>query len=1220
MFSQSPQESQHYTRLYSCKHFRNRVIRLQTLCMDTFHDEEMKKLQNWLLYGMSSSDINGSTLSDSFADSFFVISKDSFQAFTNSQGFKEISNLVTLLTNCNVYTITKSDENDSERQEVIKVSKFYEMVYDKKAIGMPVRKLTINDYVASEQQLIEKWPLIQAYALDIVGEGFFTMKHHFVNLRDELQTMYAEYDSFAIFRIVYDEIDRFNKHYYDNFFAFNKDTPLKRLERTEQDLIEAFYLRSEFSLLTRKASHCSQLADDGLPLTRALIGINTNKDYKELANKDERLYKYNLVDQKDSALHFTFEFTEKNTNIRFARTSFLSNLSQHYMEGIYFTDDEEERKCNPNGKINELNTKILFNAYMTLILTFKNVTDQFMRHQLSVEEAHHTSVAQFSKLFLQRCNEGDIHKLLKNGKNDFELVIKAFNTFGEEVPHTSTERKLINIRIQVKNIMSNADGSNLGSVIYADTFFTIDKDTYINISKHTPNLEFWYTTNKHYENLPQEIKTEKNLQCEKLGSRLNYFQDLHGFIEVKEPFNEFIQDVNLFGKLVFYEQGFIFVDQKLNCFVVTYPEVETVNFYVQDGFWVEFKTRSQVGLPANMICQDKLYLKINKAIFDEKHKYFITLAEQTYPETMKVEKIYAEPEFIKNSQSFKNFELNKKYNKFYSSNFQNFQFMEPIYRELLEFQTIEEFNVIRGKDFINFSSFRKVFKEGQSQIPYGNYGQMLIDKMKQQVTNSQGQPKTNVIIISGIPGSGKGKLAEYLAKQFSNEGLGAVTFKMPTVQESIKFVTPKYIQSMINFKTTIPSSKIILSVLPSYNHLKKIIFELKKSQEYSELFEIKYIITKVHARNFYMSKNRNTFQYLIENCMKGVTQAVIFERSNVNPNELQIMQRSLENANFETNVLPTQGRSFKLDDLGKILLNNHDKLNILYNKYFYGFEKEGKSAYFQEKNVVGGYFQYRYPFKEDLLSKTIMMALNIPINNPNQILQLLPQNEEERQKETENKENILKKQMESMSREEKRKVEREIKKQKKIEADLEPERLLKEEMDLTKRRVNSTDLYIERIRGYVLVEGKEDEQDYELICNFNELSLKPLKNQSNRLKPEELGLLIYGRNLNEGMIKEVMKTCRVQFHKKKNLKTRETITEEEIEKLKDEFVSQMLPDGWFYNGYFYLHYDGRQSFTHPNLEAIIKQYLDEQNGEIGDYNRDLQKQQRNDLKKYENQA
>jgi hypothetical protein len=58
------------------------------------------------------------------------------------------------------------------------------------------------------------------------------------------------------------------------------------------------------------------------------------------------------------------------------------------------------------------------------------------------------------------------------------------------------------------------------------------------------------------------------------------------------------------------------------------------------------------------------------------------------------------------------------------------------------------------------------------------------------------------------------------------------------------------------------------------------------------------------------------------------------------------MQRCLENANFESNILPTQGRTFKLEDLAVILVRNHDKLNILYNKYFYGFEKEGKSQYF----------------------------------------------------------------------------------------------------------------------------------------------------------------------------------------------------------------------------------------------------------------------------------
>ena len=66
--------------------------------------------------------------------------------------------------------------------------------------------------------------------------------------------IYAEYDAFAIFRIVYDEIDRFNTHFYDNFFSFNKDTHQKRLERTEQDLIDSFRLRYEFSLLSKKLS------------------------------------------------------------------------------------------------------------------------------------------------------------------------------------------------------------------------------------------------------------------------------------------------------------------------------------------------------------------------------------------------------------------------------------------------------------------------------------------------------------------------------------------------------------------------------------------------------------------------------------------------------------------------------------------------------------------------------------------------------------------------------------------------------------------------------------------------------------------------------------------------------------------------------------------------------------------------------------------------------
>lgn len=125
-----------------------------------------------------------------------------------------------------MFVLTQEEEEDQERQEVLKVAKFYEMVHDKKFVGLPARKHhNLKDWeTANEKQLVEKWPLIQAYGLDIVGQGFFTMKHNFKNLRDELNQIYLEYDAFSKYRIVNEEIERLNAHYFDNWFVFNKDT------------------------------------------------------------------------------------------------------------------------------------------------------------------------------------------------------------------------------------------------------------------------------------------------------------------------------------------------------------------------------------------------------------------------------------------------------------------------------------------------------------------------------------------------------------------------------------------------------------------------------------------------------------------------------------------------------------------------------------------------------------------------------------------------------------------------------------------------------------------------------------------------------------------------------------------------------------------------------------------------------------------------------------
>lgn len=92
---------------------------------------------------------------------------------------------------------------------------------------------------------------------------------------------------------------------------------------------------------------------------------------------------------------------------------------------------------------------------------------------------------------------------------------------------------------------------------------------------------------------------------------------------------------------------------------------------------------------------------------------------------------------------------------------------------------------------------------------------------------------------------------------------------MPTVQSSLKYNTEAFIKAMIQ---NVPQNiDLVVAVLPSYHHLKKVIFELRKSEEFGQAFEIKFVVTKVNSKNFYQTRNRNLYSFLIENCMKGVS-------------------------------------------------------------------------------------------------------------------------------------------------------------------------------------------------------------------------------------------------------------------------------------------------------------------------------------------------------------
>ena len=73
-------------------------------------------------------------------------------------------------------------------------------------------------------------------------------------------------------------------------------------------------------------------------------------------------------------------------------------------------------------------------------------------------------------------------------------------------------------------------------------------------------------------------------------------------------------------------------------------------------------------------------------------------------------KIYEECPYVHDSLAMKNFFVNQKYNKQYSTEFFNLSFNIDLYKEYMEYTALYEFAKVRGKEFIPFQAFSQVYR------------------------------------------------------------------------------------------------------------------------------------------------------------------------------------------------------------------------------------------------------------------------------------------------------------------------------------------------------------------------------------------------------------------------------------------------------------------------------------------------------------------------------
>ena len=107
---------------------------------------------------------------------------------------------------------------------------------------------------------------------------------------------------------------------------------------------------------------------------------------------------------------------------------------------------------------------------------------------------------------------------------------------------------------------------------------------------------------------------------------------------------------------------------------------------------------------------------------------------------------------------------------------------------------IHEYNQLKGKPFVPFKNFIEAYRDVQSK-PDSAQLQSTREQLSSKLRRRKNGP-ISLILVSGIPGSGKGRLASNISKLLLADQLKTAFFKMPTVQESARYNTQEFIRAL----------------------------------------------------------------------------------------------------------------------------------------------------------------------------------------------------------------------------------------------------------------------------------------------------------------------------------------------------------------------------------------------------------------------------------------
>ncbi|XP_021374940.1 uncharacterized protein C20orf194-like [Mizuhopecten yessoensis] len=488
--------------------------------IDSRYNAGSIELFNYLLFGFfetRKAELEKSGFEEEVIDDVvFVIRQYEVDIYCNPINYHYLLPYVSHWRNVRFHCVTEKQYEDEEESGNFKIQSFIEMVADSKIVGIPFS--IAGQPQRFDKMLVEKWPIVQAYALeDFGGKGFFTLSHEVVDVSEDLQSLYAQIDPVSLENTITEQLPLLERQWTNMINTVNVDLSKDPKAITEEKICEplkSYFLHGLVGAGSIDRSHKE------VPFV--LFGKNTKKsilDSLESGGKTEKNHIHTTGTGKDPAKFMICRGISPHSTLSCTRTYFFTQLSDPFQGSYddYVAEDEE--------------TRVLVQLYSAMV---DSVMEGIQVYTKTLSE--HKARAMAIDRLLDQCKmitNPSIQKYLQRRSN-IVFKLEAANNGGCSCPVVDGQRslKIKTVSLLLSDIPSvTHPGKVTGSLAFSEVFLDsvvkvqredgtqyLDSEILI-LTANFPRFQAWHLSGGKNSPLPGiQDKLNRGLgdQCGKL--------------------------------------------------------------------------------------------------------------------------------------------------------------------------------------------------------------------------------------------------------------------------------------------------------------------------------------------------------------------------------------------------------------------------------------------------------------------------------------------------------------------------------------------------------------------------------------------------------------------------------------------------------------------------------------------------------------------------------